>query len=66
MTHELLTFHSATDRQPWNKGKLVGAKPPLLLKQIWAIRSRLQLAGRKRDLTLFNLAIVSKLRGCTS
>jgi len=54
---------SGTDRQPWNKGKLIGAKPPLRLKHIWAIRSRLQLAGRKRDLALFNLAIDSKLRG---
>jgi hypothetical protein len=55
---------SGTDRQPWNKGKLIGAKPPLRLKHIWAIRSRLQLAGRERDLALFNLAIDSKLRGC--
>jgi len=31
---------------------------------VWAIRVRLQLQGRKRDLALFNLAIDSKLRGC--
>ncbi len=49
---------------PWNKGKLVGQKPPLKLKEIWAIRIRLQLAGRLRDLALFNLAIDSKLRAC--
>ena len=49
---------------PWNKGKLVGQKPPLKLKEIWAIRIRLQLANRKRDLALFNLAIDSKLRSC--
>ena len=54
-----------TPRQaPWNKGKLVGPKPPLKLKEVWAIRIRLQLAGRLRDLALFNLAIDSKLRGC--
>jgi len=64
MTHDLSTSHLAIDRIPWNKGKLIGAKPPLRLKHIWAIRSRLQLAGRKRDLALFNLAIDSKLRGC--
>jgi len=64
MTDHLSAFHSGTDRRPWNKGKLIGAKPPLRLKHIWAIRSRLQLAGRKRDLALFNLAIDSKLRGC--
>jgi len=64
MTDHLPLCHSGTDRQPWNKGKLIGAKPPLRLKHIWAIRSRLQLAGRKRDLALFNLAIDSKLRGC--
>ena len=49
---------------PWNKGKLVGQKPPLKLREIWAIRIRLQLARRTRDLALFNLAIDSKLRAC--
>lgn len=49
---------------PWNKGRLVGQKLPLKLKEIWAIRIRLQLADRFRDLALFNLAIDSKLRGC--
>ncbi len=49
---------------PWNKGKLIGQKPPLKLKEIWAIRIRLQLAHRLRDLAVFNLAIDSKLRGC--
>jgi integrase len=50
-------------KKPWNKGKLVGQKLPLKLKEIWAIRVRLQLADSKRDLALFNLAIDSKLRG---
>jgi integrase len=49
---------------PWNKGKLLGQKPPLKLKEIWAIRIRLQLTHRYRELALFNLAIDSKLRGC--
>ena len=49
---------------PWNKGKLLGQKPPLKLKEIWAIRIRLQLARQARELALFNLAIDSKLRGC--
>ena len=49
---------------PWNKGKLLGQKPPLKLKEIWAIRVRLQLAKQARDLALFNLVIDSKLRGC--
>jgi hypothetical protein len=49
---------------PWNKGKLLGQKPPLKLKEIWAIRIRLQLDHRARELALFNLAIDSKLRGC--
>lgn len=51
-------------KAPWNKGKLTGAKPPLRPKQIWAVRTRLQIAARIRDLALFNLAIDSKLRGC--
>lgn len=55
------TSHS---HEPWNKGKLVGQKSPLKLKDIWAIRIHLQLGKRIRDLALFNLAIDSKLRGC--
>src|SRR5258705_1610498 len=65
-------MHAATNTAPkavgrvvsWNKGKLIGQKPPLKLKEIWAIRIRLQLARRARELALFNLAIDSKLRGC--
>ena len=49
---------------PWNKGRLTGQKRPLKPKDVWAIRVRLQLQQRARDLALFNLAIDSKLRGC--
>ena len=49
---------------PWNKGKLLGQKLPLKLNEIWAIRIRLQMNHRTRELALFNLAIDSKLRGC--
>src|SRR4249920_611305 len=55
---------AATGRTPWNKGKLLGAKPPLRPKHVWAIRTRLMIEGRSRDLAMFNLAIDSKLRGC--
>ena len=55
---------AAKPRKPWSKAKLVGQKSPLKFKEIWAIRIRLQLASRIRDLALFNLAIDSKLRGC--
>jgi len=55
---------SATSHVPWNKGKLIGQKLPLKLHEIWAIRIRLQLSNKVRDLALFNLAIDSKLRGC--
>ena len=48
--------------QSRNKGKLTGAKPPLRPKHVWAVRTRLQLANRLRDLAL--LAIDNKLRGC--
>jgi integrase len=51
-------------KAPWNKGRLIGQKRPLKPKDVWAIRVRLQLQDRKRDLALFNLAIDSKLRGC--
>ena len=49
---------------PWNKGRLVGQKRPLLPQHVWSIRVRLELAGKLRELALFNLAIDSKLRGC--
>jgi len=49
---------------PWNKGKLIGQKPPLKLREIWALRTRLEMAGKTKELALFNLAIDSKLRGC--
>ena len=49
---------------PWNKGRLIGQKRPLKPKDVWTIRVRLQLEGRRRDLAMFNLAIDSKLRGC--
>ena len=51
-------------RRAWNNGRIVGQKRPLLPKQVWAIRTRLELARNLRDLTLFNVAIDSKLRGC--
>jgi integrase len=54
----------APKRIPWNKGKLTGAKPPLRPKHVWAIRTKLQIDQRTRDLAMFNLAIDSKLRGC--
>jgi len=49
-------------KNPWNKGKLMGQKPPLIPQEIWAIRIRLQDEEKLRDLALFNLAIDSKLR----
>ena len=51
-------------RQPWNKGLLVGQKKPLEPKHVWSIRVRLEIAGSKRNLAIFNLAIDSKLRAC--
>lgn len=59
--------HSVTvtgNHVPWNKGKLIGQKPPLKLQEIWAIRTLLKMNNQIRDLALFNLAIDSKLRGC--
>ncbi len=39
---------------PWNKGRLTGQKRPLRPREVWAIRVRLQLEQRRRDLALFN------------
>ena len=61
LTH---TPASRPHREPWNKGKLVGPKPPFKLQEIWAIRIRLDIEHRIRELAMFNLAIDSKLRGC--
>lgn len=64
MTNVASTSESVAERVPWNKGKIVGAKPPLRPKHVWSIRTKLQVEGRIRDLALFNVAIDSKLRGC--
>jgi integrase len=58
------SLSTASRRTPWNKDKLIGAKPPLRTSQVWSIRTRLMVQGRNRDLAMFNLAIDSKLRGC--
>ncbi|MBV1885432.1 MAG: hypothetical protein KUG61_00020, partial [Parvibaculaceae bacterium] len=59
-----LFFQKPLSPGPWNKGQLIGQKPPLKLKDIWAIRIRLQLRQSIRDIALFNLALDSKLRAC--
>ena len=66
MQHEPSKHPPAAGRPivPWNKGALVGAKPPLKPKQVWSIRMNLHREGLLRDLALFDLAIDSKLRGC--
>lgn len=64
MSEYQTSFLLPAKRNPWNKGKLIGPKPPLRPKHVWAIRTKLQLEKRQRDLALFNLAIDSKLRGC--
>ena len=53
---------AAQSIRPWNKGLIVGQKRPLLPRQVWSIRVRLEMAAAPRDLALFNLAIDSKLR----
>src|ERR1700732_3220755 len=64
MQNEEHVIPDTPHRKPWNKGKLIGAKPPLRPKHVWSIRTKLQIGGRIRDLAMFNLAIDSKLRGC--
>jgi hypothetical protein len=64
MQHYRYPAPDLTRHRPWNKGKTIGAKPPLQPKHVWLIRARLQGAGQARDLAMFNLAIDSKLHGC--
>lgn len=59
-----IQLRDTTPYVPWNKGKLIGQKAPLRISEIWAIRVRLEIYRRVRDLAIFNLAIDSKLRGC--
>ena len=60
----LIHTNESAQHQAWNRGKLMGQKPPLQPKHVWAIRTKLQISGRTSDLALFNLAIDRKLRGC--
>jgi hypothetical protein len=53
---------SASSRTPWNKGKLIGAKPPLRPKHVWAIRTRLMIKGQSRDLAMFNWRLIAATR----
>lgn len=64
MASSLGTTRGDPRQEPWNKGKIVGQKAPLKLKDIWALRVRLRMENRVRELALFNLGIDSKLRGC--
>ena len=65
MEQELTPSVMKPARVPWNKGKLVGAKPPLRPSHVWSIRTKLQIEGKMRDLALFNLAIDSRKRSKT-
>ena len=64
MQHSSNDPYPAPAKVPWNKGKIIGDRPPFQTKHVWSIRTKLQMEGRKRDLAMFNLAIDSKLRGC--
>jgi hypothetical protein len=58
------SINSVAHHEPWHKGKIVGQKAPFKIKDICAIRVRLQMEARVRDLALFDLGIDSKLRAC--
>ena len=65
MQHSPNDAHFQATKVPWNKGKIIGAIPPLPTEHVWSIRTRFQMEGKTRDLALFNLVIDSKLRGET-
>ena len=56
----------ANHRMPWNKSKLIGARPPLRPKHVWSIRTRLLVEGRIRDLALFNLVSIASFAAAMS
>ena len=55
---------ASVNHEPWNKDKVVDQKAPFKVKDIWALRVRLQIESRVRELALLNLGIDGKLRGC--
>ena len=59
MQDEMIATPTSPKRVPWNKGMPTGAKPPLRVKHVWSIRTKLQIEGRTRDLAMSNLAIDS-------
>ena len=59
-----MTTSQQSAKQSWNRGWIIGPKPPLKPRHIWAIRTRLQHDGHIPDLAMINVAIHSKLRGC--
>lgn len=50
-------------RKAWNKGQVVGKKPPLTPDQVALIRLLLRQEGAVRDLALFNVAVDTSFRG---
>src|SRR5580704_17101683 len=59
-----LTENLLPPRIPWNKGKLIGPKPPLRPKHVWPIGRGSKWRGERATLRCSNLAIDGKLRGC--
>ena len=55
-----MTTSQQSQKASWNRGRIIGPKPPLKPKHIWAIRTRLAHDGHVRDLAMFNIAIDSK------
>jgi hypothetical protein len=64
MQNEDKPIPAAPKRVAWNKGKLIGAEPPLRPKSCLVDPDQAAIEGRTRDLAMFNLAIDSKLGGC--
>src|SRR3546814_4002812 len=50
---------SSAPTDPWNKGKLIGPKPPLQPKHVWSIRTRLQLRSEEHTSELQSLMRIS-------
>ena len=52
MDNQAQTIPSTPGREPSNKGKIIGQKPPLRPKHVWSIRTRSQMEGRTQDLAM--------------
>lgn len=64
MTEDFNPIYPNADREPWNKGKLIGPKPPLRPKHVWAIRTQTAVGTRDARSGVVQSGDRQQARGC--